>query len=222
VEETTRTGIPLMRPLFLEYPQVNALAANDRDFLFGADLFVTPVFSEEDQSLAINLPPGEWYAYKSSAKHKSGDKIDAKPALDFLPVWVRGGAILPEQPLVQSTEEKPDGPLQLEVYPGEECRGTLYQDDGHTFAYQHGTFLRVEYACKVAGQNVTITSHALNGTFSPSWTSAEITIYGNTSAPKEVRLGDDLVHGWKFDGQLGTVTLRVPEARKDWSVRLVY
>jgi len=220
VEETTKTGIPLMRPIFLEYPQ--ALSGDDRDFFFGPDLFVTPVFSEEVQALQINLPPGDWYEYKSSRKHKSGDNLESKPALEFLPVWVRAGAILPEQPLVQSTEEKPNGPLELQVYPGEGCHGSLYEDDGHTFAYQRGTFLRMEYACHLAGQDVTITSHAVNTAFHPWWNSAQVTVYGNSSAPKEVRVGDEVVRDWKFDGQSGVVAVTVPQALKDWSIRLSY
>jgi len=42
IEEASRTGIPLMRPLFLEYPETASLAGNDSEFLFGRDLLVAP------------------------------------------------------------------------------------------------------------------------------------------------------------------------------------
>jgi alpha-glucosidase len=222
IEETSRTGIPLMRPLFLEYPQTQEITGDDRDFLFGPDLFVTPVFSEEDQALEIHLPPGEWYEYKSSWKHKSGDKIESKPALDLLPVWVRAGAIVPEEPLVQSTEETPDGPLELHVYPGEDCHGSLYQDDGHTFAYQRGVFLRMDYVCQMAGQNVTVASRPVHTAFHPWWSSTQVTIYGNTSAPKEVEVNREPIRDWKFDSKWGTVTLTVPDSLKEWTVHLSF
>ena len=61
--------------------------------------------------------------------------ITVTPALDRLPVFVRAGAILPGQALVQSTSETPQGPLSLDVYPGDDCRGTIYADDGHSMAY---------------------------------------------------------------------------------------
>src|SRR6202044_2625684 len=61
VEEMTRTGVPLMRPLFLDYPQNPDSYADDRDFLFGGDLFVAPAFSEMPQADDVRLPPGGWY-----------------------------------------------------------------------------------------------------------------------------------------------------------------
>jgi alpha-glucosidase len=222
MEETSRTGVPLMRPLFLEYSQVQELAGDDRDFLFGPDLFVTPVFSEEDQAPEIHLPPGEWYEYKRSRKHKRGEEMQSKPVPEFLPVWVRAGAIVPEEPLVQSTEETPDGPLELQVYPGQDCHGSLYQDDGHTFAYQRGVFLRMEYTCQIAGQNVTVASRAVHTAFHPWWNSTQVTIYGNAKAPKEVEVNRQAIQDWKFDSKWGTVTLTVPDALKDWTVHLSF
>ena len=55
-----------------------------------------------------------------------------------MPVYVRAGAILPRERLVQSTAQTPAGPLALEIYPGEYCHGTLYDDDGKTYAYEGG------------------------------------------------------------------------------------
>jgi len=80
-----------------------------------------------------------------------------------MPLYVRAGTIVPMQPLVQYTDEKPNGPLELHVYlptsaPGNDCRGTLYQDDGHTFAYQKGEILRVNYSCQVSSGSVTVSS----------------------------------------------------------------
>jgi alpha-glucosidase len=222
MEEASRTGIPPMRPLFLEYPQVEGIAGNDRDFMFGNDLFVTPVFSEEVRALDINLPPGEWFEYKSSWKHKSGEVIQSKPALDLLPVWVRAGAIIPEQPLVQSTDEKPEGPLELQVYPGADCRGSLYQDDGHTFAYQRGEILRMDFACQVSGPNLSITSHAMNTTYQPWWSSARITVYSGFTAPKEVRIGNEKIKDWTYDSKWGAVTFLVVDALKSWNAQIVY
>ena len=222
MEETSRTGMPLMRPLFLEYPQVEGIAGNDRDFLFGGDLFVTPIFSEEVRALDINLPPGEWFEYKTAWKHKSGDVIQSNPALDTLPVWVRAGAILPEEPLVQSTEEKPEGPLELQVYPGTDCRGSLYQDDGHTFAYQRGEILRMEFGCQLAGPNLTITSRAVNTTYQPWWSSAHVTVYSGFTAPKEVRIENEKIRDWSFDSKMGTVTFTVLDGLKSWNAQIVY
>ena len=226
-EETTRTGMPLMRPVFLEYPKSEEFYGDDRDFLFGPDLFVAPVVTETTDAERVTLPPGEWYDYWTSEKRNSKERLELHPRLDEVPLYVRAGAIVPMQPLVQYTEEKPNGPLEVRVYlPGgtanSDCRGTLYQDDGHTFAYQKGGFLRVHYACQVSSGTVTLTSSVEKSGYQPWWKSAEVTLVGAATAPKEVRLGDQIIRGWRYDGQARAVTITVPDAVKNWTVRLTF
>jgi alpha-glucosidase len=139
-----------------------------------------------------------------------------------MPLYVRGGAIVPMQPVVQHTGEVPSGPLQLRVYPGDDCRGALYQDDGHTFAYEKGEVLRIHYSCQVSAGSVIVTSSIEKSAFQPWWKSAELTVYGEAASPKEVRINDQAVQEWRFDSQAHTVTLTVPDAVKNWSVRLVF
>jgi alpha-glucosidase len=226
-EETTRTGIPLMRPIFLEYPQSPEFFNDDHDFLFGPDLFVSPVVTEKLDAQGIALPPGEWYDFWSSEKHTGKDKIDLHPRLDEVPLYVRAGAIVPMQPLVQYTGEKPDGPLQLRVYlpssaAGNNCRGSLYLDDGHTYAYQKGESLRVSYSCEVSAGFVRVVSTVEKSAYLPWWKSAEVTLVGAASLPKEVRVGDQVTHDWRYDSQTHSVTLTVPDALPSWSVNVAY
>jgi alpha-glucosidase len=226
-EETTRTGIPLMRPIFLEYPQSPEFFNDDHDFLFGPDLFVSPVVTEKLDAQGVALPPGEWYDYWTSEKRTGKDKIDLHPRLDEVPLYVRAGAIVPMQPLVQYTGEKPDGPLQLRVYlptstAGNNCRGSLYLDDGHTYAYQKGEFLRVNYSCEVSTAFVRVVSTVEKSAYLPWWKSAELTLVGAASLPKEVRVGDQVIHEWRYDSQIHSVTLTVPDALPNWSVTVAY
>jgi alpha-glucosidase len=226
-EETTRTGIPLMRPIFLEYPQSPEFFNDDHDFLFGPDLFVSPVVTEKLDAQGVALPPGEWYDYWTSEKRTGKDKIDLHPRLDEVPLYVRAGAIVPMQPLVQYTGEKPDGPLQLRVYlptstAGNNCRGSLYLDDGHTYAYQKGEFLRVNYSCDVSTAFVRVVSTVEKSAYLPWWKSAELTLVGAASLPKEVRVGDQVIHEWRYDSQIHSVTLTVPDALPNWSVTVAY
>jgi alpha-glucosidase len=222
IEETSRTGVPLMRPLFLEYPQAPEFYDDNRDFLFGRDLFVAPVTTEIVDAEDISFPPGEWYDFWTGAKHRYKEQIQLRPRLDEMPLYVRAGAILPMQPVVQHTGETPEGPLQLRVYPGEDCRGSLYQDDGHTFAYHKGEILRIQYSCAVSPASITVTSSVEKNAFKPWWSSAALTVYGVAVAPKEIRIGDQVIQGWSFDRQAHTITLTVPDAVKNWSVRLTY
>jgi alpha-glucosidase len=227
IEEMSRTGLPLMRPVFLEYPQASDFYGDNRDFLFGRDFFVAPVTTDMVDAEEIALPPGEWYDFWTNAKLSSKEKFTLQPRLDEMPLYVRAGAIVPMQPLVQSTEETPNGPLELRVYlpnsnASGDCRGTLYQDDGHTFAYQKGEILRVNYSCQVSSGAVTVSSTTEKSAYQPWWNSVKLTIYGALTPPKEVRIGEQTIHELRYDNIAHAVTLTVPDALKNWSVRLTF
>ena len=222
IEETTRTGLPFMRPVFLEYPQSQEFYGDDRDFLFGRDLFVAPVVTEMVDAEEVHLPPGDWYDYWTAEKHGSTEKIMLHPKLDEMPLYVRAGAILPMQAVVQSSEEKPNGALRLRVYPGDDCRGSLYQDDGHTFAYQKGEILRVNYSCEVSQGGVTVTSRVEQNGYQPWWNSVEVTLYGAVAPPKEVHVGDQIILKWRYDGQAHTVAFTLPGAVGSWTAHLTF
>jgi alpha-glucosidase len=222
IEESTRTGLPFMRPVFLDYPQAEEFYRENREFLFGRDLFVAPVVTERTDLEQVHLPPGEWYDYWTAEKHASKDKIQLRPALDEVPLFVRAGAIIPMQSVVQNTDEKPNAPLKLRVYAGQECTGSLYEDDGHTFAYQKGEFLRVNYSCQTSAGSLTVDSSIANPAFQPWWNTTEVTIFGAAAEPKEVRIRDQAIHEWRYDRKVHTVTLTVPEAAKNWSVQLLF
>ena len=222
MEETSRTGIPLMEPLFLEYPGEQALYGEDHEFLFGKDFLVAPVVTEKVDPEDVHLPPGDWYDFWTAEKHSSKEQISLHPALSETPLYVRAGAIIPMQPVVQSTNEKPDGPLELRVYPGSDCHGALYQDDGLTFAYQKGNFLRVNFTCQVAPGSLTITSSLEKNAYQPWWNSTQLKIYGAASEPKEVHIGDQVNRDWRYDAQTHCITLTVSDALKNWNVRLSF
>ena len=220
VEEMSRTGLPLMRPVFLDYPKDEESYGDDRDFLFGGDLFVAPAFSEMSGAESVRLPPGGWYEYGTSVLHAGPEPISLQPALGVLPLFARAGAIIPQQPIVQDTDETPAGPLELHVYPGPDCRGTLYQDDGHTFAYQRGKFLRANYACEAKEDGLELTGHLEHDEYRPWWSNEKLVVYGFKKAPREVRVGGKPVTGWTFDSSSGALSVLVPQARKDWRVAI--
>jgi alpha-glucosidase len=111
-----------------------------------------------------------------------GLSASVHPALESLPVYVRAGAILPIEPLVQSTQETPQGPLTLRVFAGDDCRGSLYTDDGESFAFERGDFLRMNFTCSVVSNGIEIAISKHEGSFIPWWSSIRLEIYGWTPA----------------------------------------
>jgi alpha-glucosidase len=222
VEEMSRTGTPLMRPVFLEYPQAEEFYGEDREFLFGPDLLIAPVVEETLDAYKVRFPPGEWYDYWTGDMLAPGKTIEVKPQLDVIPLYVRAGAILSQQPLVQSTNETPGGLLELRVYPGQECRGTLYLDDGRTFAYTKGEYLRVNYTCQSGERSVRVTSSARQGNFMPWWSSVQVTVFGADRPPRETRAGQRVLSDWHYDAKTKAVTLTMPDSPAGWELRLKY
>lgn len=188
-EEMSRTGIPMVRPLFLEFPRATSdghpfdLDA-DGEFLLGRDLLVAPApYPEKLDRYIAKLPEVSWYDYWTGEKI-AGAEVTIEPKLEVLPVFVREGAIVPIQPLVQSTNETPKGPLTLRVYPGRDCAGTLYEDDGTSFAYRRGDFLKVEFHCEKRDRVVTVHVGAHQGKYAPWWKELRVEVYGATAAPQ--------------------------------------
>ncbi len=212
-DETSRTGLPMMRPVFLEFPEIFAPSAPgfehwDTAFLLGPSLLVAPQpFGEKMDDYVVSFPKGAWFDFwtgqkmpPSGAAPPIADVVTAKPGtkfpalftlhpkLDTLPVYVRGGSVLPMQPLIQNTDETPVGPLELRVYPGSDCKGTVYLDDGHTFAYQHGQFLRQDFTCDADAKSVRLHFHARQGSYAPWWKFVEVVVYDWPSARAEAKV----------------------------------
>jgi alpha-glucosidase len=189
VEELSRTGVPLVRPLFLEFPE----ATRDRapldldagnEFFLGPDLLVAPApFPEQRDSYQVKFPPGGWYDYWTGAEiQRDGQETTAGPLivpqLDLLPVYVRSGSILPLQPVTQSTDEIPQGSLTLRVYPGRDCQGSLYLDDGRSWNYRNGEYLRIAFSCHATATGLVLRIGKHQGTFRPWWKNIDVEVYG--------------------------------------------
>jgi alpha-glucosidase len=211
-----------MRALYLEYPKVGGVEGDDHNFLFGRDLLVEPVTTEMLDAKEIHLPPGDWFDYWTAEKHAGYQAFTLTPALDQVPVYVRAGAIIPMQELVQYTAETPSGPLKLRVYPGPDCSGSLYEDDGHTYAYQKGEVLRVKYSCEASASGVSVSGKIEKSGYKPWWGSTEVKVFGAGSLPKSVKVGGNEIHGWSFDEKKHTVTLVVEDGLKDWTAEIAY
>lgn len=219
-EENSRTGLPLMRPVFLEFPGQLArgenLGGTADQFMLGPDLLVAPApTGESPYSYSITLPGAGWFDYWTGERQPEASVMET-PRLDRLPVYVRPGAILPMQPLVQSTQQTPKGPLRLAVYPGPDCKGQLYFDDGVSYAYRSGAYLRQTIRCDAGAHGTTIDFARREGSYEPWWTSIDMVIHGVAAAPRQVSFGGRPIAG-RYDALSRTLTIElvdVPDAAR--------
>ena len=249
-EEMSRTGLPIMRPLFLEFPNGGADGqpldlSTGNAFLLGPDLLVAQSpYPDEMDDYTVALPPAGWYDYWTGARVDGKAErigIDNRPvaqpevhihrSLDTLPVFARAGAIVPEEPLVQSTEEKPQGPLTLRVYPpigpDKNCHGSFYLDDGVSYDFKKGDFLREEFSCHPTAQGLTVTVAPREGSFAPWWKLVSIEVYGATkpatgaSATTREGAGTSPV-STGFDAEHHRITALLPDDGKGLELQLAY
>jgi len=152
VKNTCETGLPVIRALWLHYPDDAKAVARGDQYLFGRDILVAPVVEKGATSRSVYLPAGVWYDFWTNERHEGSREITCKVDLETMPLFIRAGAILPMDPLRQYTAEKVDGPLTLSVYPGAEGNCSLYQDDGRSFDFRKGEFMRIEVSWNGRGR----------------------------------------------------------------------
>jgi alpha-glucosidase len=172
----------------------------------------------------ILLPPGEWFDYWSgkkvdvSAPHNT---LTAQPHLDQLPVFARAGSILPMQPLVQSTDEVPEGPLQLRVSPGPNCSGSMYLDDGESLSYKKGGFLRIALNCSQSGEAAHLMIGKREGSYRPWWHQIEITLYDWPSPNVTIRRnGAGTLSSSGYDSARKALKFIVPDADQGSNIEI--
>jgi alpha-glucosidase len=170
LEESHRTGMPIFRPLLLNYQEDENTLAIDDEFMISGDLLVAPVLKPNVTARLVYLPAGVWFDYWTGARHEGGRMIRVEAPLETVPLFVRGGAILPLGPEMNYVGEKASDPLDFEIYPDArgEAATSLYEDDGLTEDYRQGSFRQtsVSYRHAPAGDQIDI--GAAQGSYRPA------------------------------------------------------
>ena len=161
VRECATTGMPIMRALWLHYPDdAKAVACGDQ-YLWGRNLMVAPVVEKGATTRQVYLPRGGWHDFWTGERIEGGREISRAVDLETLPLYVRAGSIVPLGPVKQHTAEKVDQPCTISVYPGADSSFLLYEDDRRSFNYRKGEWMGVQMAWHDAQR--TLTLHLADG-----------------------------------------------------------
>jgi alpha-glucosidase (family GH31 glycosyl hydrolase) len=134
-----RHAVPILRPLYLEGVHGAQAYRHPHEYFFGADLLVAPVLSASGER-SVYLPPGQWIDFFTGKHYAGGKTYTAHYGVADTPVFVRAGAVIPEQQPSAYSNAKPLDPLVLQVYGSGVGRFDLYQDDGSSFDYRSGQY----------------------------------------------------------------------------------
>ena len=176
--QSCQTGIPLSRTLAISYTWDETVydVRFQNQFLFGDSILVAPVESTkliED----VYLPAGEWYRLSTGEILRGGKVIAAPAPLTDLPVFVKAGAIIPMQSVVQSTQDKGDGILEINVWYGEEASSFVYyEDDGSSYNYQQGIYYKREIRFDPLQNQVIL--FEVEGSFQSKYNQVKLVLHG--------------------------------------------
>jgi alpha-glucosidase len=245
--ETSETGIPVMRPLLLDYPDDPSAVDQSYEFLFGDDLLVAPVLKDKERSGEAYLPKGTWYDFWTDRRYSGERSVEVPAPLDRIPVFVRGGAIIPTRQVVQYTGEAPIDPLTFEIYPGlpesaDAESGVssrdYYEDDGISFDFEHGAWLRQRIRVTLFQDAIEIRLPRREGSYTPPSrslvfkihaereTPTSVTASGATSAPAPLQQTSSVealykaASGWAYDPDASLVAVKIPDSGQEASIRV--
>jgi Glycosyl hydrolases family 31/Domain of unknown function (DUF5110) len=224
---TYDTGVAFFRPLYYDWPEANEAYSSKNEYIFGDQMLVAPVVApaEKISGLALEhiwLPEGEWIEWPTGKRFAGPAKLDRNFSIEQTPVYLKAGAIVPMQPRMLYTGEKPVDPLIVNVWPlkpGTTSSYSVYEDSGVSVDYQRGVFARTPIHAKQTGDSLTVEIGPAEGSYPgmlktrgyelrlpADWPPESVTVNGIAVHPS----GPIGKGGWSFEGNTLTTIIPVP------------
>jgi hypothetical protein len=215
-DQAVRTGEPINRPLYLDYPSEPAAYANPAEYLYGPDVLVAPVTTPGTVSTqSVWFPPGRWTDWFTGATFTGPSEQTLTVPLDRMPVFVKDGGIVPEQAPMSHVGGRPDAPTILRVYPGAPGQFSLYQDAGTGTGYERGQYSLTSigtWASAGRGRVVRVSIGAARGGYPGQPASRSFSVrLEDLTAPSAVTVDGRRLpsSAWRYDDATHTVIVPV-------------
>ncbi len=179
-------GVGLVRPLTFDWPDDPKVRDDVGAWLFGQWLLVAPVVEQGQTSKSIYLPAGTWTDWSTGKVYAGGQtidyKVDAKSWRD-IPLFIRAGAIIPTQPVMDHVGQHPVKTVTVEVFPATHATHfDYYDDDGETWGYEHGAYFLQRLSVRRDGREVTLRTDAPSGSYRPALRDYLVRVHGTAAA----------------------------------------
>jgi alpha-glucosidase len=230
------TGEAICRPMYYDYPEASEAYEFTGQYMFGDQMLVAPIVGPVDSvtmlaSVRLWVPPGEWVEWFTGAKLTGPQVVERQFAVDDIPVYLKAGAIIPMQPEMKNTGEKPVDPLIITVVPGPESEFSLYEDAGNSIGYQRGEFSRTGIRTLSGGSGEMIVRIGPSNGEYPGrlkFRGYEICIPGVMPPSGVTCNGLDLRFshpagqpGWSYNGTIGELRVRTGPIATDTKTEIV-
>jgi alpha-glucosidase (family GH31 glycosyl hydrolase) len=204
------TGLPIVRSLYLNYPEQDAAYANHGEYLYGDDVLVAPVTTPSTGTVnsSVWFPPGTWTDYFTGRTYIGPANASVTTTLDTMPVFLRAGGILTTRTdYVSHIAESPLTQVTVDLAAGGDGAFTLYEDVGEGNSYKSGASATT--LIKYSDANRTLSIGAAQGSFpgmvmTRTWT---VRVHGVATAPGTVTVNGAAVTGYAYDPAAATLTV---------------
>ncbi|MBN1642258.1 MAG: DUF4968 domain-containing protein [Anaerolineae bacterium] len=192
--QAAQRGLPIARPLALAFQDDPHAAAIDDTFMCGDALLVAPVTERGATSRRLYIPRGRWIDWWTG-RHTAGPQITRLDApIHRIPLLVRAGSAIPAWPAMQHTGERPVDVLILHLFPGT-ATSWLYEDDGHSTAFQTGACRVTRLDCTLERGNAGAAAQlrvarSTEGRYQPAYDRVRVHVHGLGAAPEALHVDD--------------------------------
>ncbi|KAM7443658.1 hypothetical protein ABFA07_007550 [Porites harrisoni] len=223
------TGTPLIRPLWVEYPEEKNTFAMEDEFLLGKDLLVKPVTTQGQNSIDVYLPGKDeyWYDLNEYKIYRGQNTIYVPTSIETIPLFQRGGSIIPTKQRVRRCSalmHKDPYTLTLALNSKAEAEGNIYVDDGHTFDYKNGAYVYMKFTFR-GGRLIAKKEKPATHFKTDAWIE-RIVILGISNSPKVIILtteGGETRHlQFKHDSSTNSMTIKKPAVNiaQEWTISM--
>lgn len=154
VRECAATGMPIMRALWLHFPDDQKAVECGDQYLWGPSILAAPVVEKGATTRRVYLPRSVWYDFWTGERVEGGQEISRSVDLETMPLYVRAGSIVPLGPVKQFVDQKVDEPLSVSIYPGADASFLLYEDDGISFNHRKGDWTGIQMSWDDKGKKL--------------------------------------------------------------------
>jgi len=205
-------SLPLLRPLYLEWPDTAQAYHHFHEYYFGGEMLVAPVL-QADGMRTIWLPPGSWIDFFTGRRRGGNTTFTARYAADATPVFVREGAVIPEQTVPRNDANAAPGDLIVNVYGEGNGRFDLYEDDGISLAYEKSGYALTPMTYRTAGASHRLVIGPTTGSYAGQRPARGYEVRIHTARrPASILVDGRRQSGWRWQSSDSTAYLTLPVA----------
>ncbi len=224
---TYDTGVAFFHPLYYDWPQEDAAYTSKGEYLFGDQMLAAPITAPADKvtglaSEKVWLPEGDWIEWPTGKNLTGPIEVERSFSIEQTPIYLRAGAIVPMQPPMRYTGEKPVDPLIVNVWPlepGSNSSYQVYEDSGIAVEYQQSVFARTPIKAAQTGDTLKLEIGPVDGDYPgmPKTRGYEIRLPADwppsavaVNGVQVKQAGPTGKGGWSFEGNTLTTIIPVP------------